>query len=294
MRLLTSIYSATSSAKPNRYDAMSYPPARQILGFRASVPRHTYAAFVVAGLLLLLIGWILIERFELLPHSFFPGPVGVFRAALTMFREEQFHLHVLASMARIGIAFLASAAFAIPLGLLMSSFKPVKGIFEPVVDFIRYVPVPSLLPIFVLWTGVGETTKFLVLFFGTFFQLVLLIMDDADHVPQIYFDIARTLGASTPHLIRDVLVPCLRPQIYDRLRITLGWCWTYLVIAELVAVDWGMGRTIKEAQRFNAADQLFVCFLVLGFIGLITDLAMGWGHRRLFPYSVKSRTAGGG
>ena len=207
-----------------------------------------------------------------------------------MFSEQQFHLHVLASIARIGVAFLIAAALAVPLGLLMSSFKILEGTVEPIVAFIRYVPVPSLVPIFVLWAGIGETTKFLVLFFGTFFQLVLLIRDDADHVPQIYFDIARTLGASTRQLLRDVLVPYLLPQIYDRLRVTLGWCWTYLVIAELVAVNWGIGHVIKEAQRFNAADQLFVSFIVLGFIGLTTDFAMGWGHRKLFPYSVKSRT----
>jgi NitT/TauT family transport system permease protein len=264
-----------------------------LVGFRASISRRAHAAFVVAGLSLLFGGWVFIERYELLPHDFFPGPADVFHAAVTMFGKERFHLHVLASVARVGTAFLVSAILAIPLGLLMSSFRPIRGVFEPLVEFVRYVPVPSLVPIFVLWTGVDETTKFLVLFFGTFFQLVLLVMDDADHVPQIYFDIARTLGASTRQLVRDVLVPYLRPQIYDNLRVTLGWCWTYLVIAELVAVDWGMGRTIKEAQRFNAADQLFVCFIVLGFIGLVTDALMARGHRRLFPYSVKSRVEGG-
>lgn len=259
--------------------------------FRSNVPRHIYAAFSAIGLGVLLLGWIVVEQLELLPKDFFPGPVGVIRAGLEMFGQQQFSLHVLASVGRIGFAFLISAALAVPLGLLMSSFKVTEASVEPIVDFIRYVPVPSLVPIFVLWTGIGETTKFLVLFFGTFFQLVLLIKDDADNVPRIYFDIARTLGASTRQLLRDVLVPYLLPQIYDRLRVTLGWCWTYLVIAELVAVNWGIGHAIKEAQRFNAADQLFVSFIVLGAIGLLTDLAMGWGHHKLFPYSVKSRTA---
>lgn len=273
---------------------MQRRPFGHLLGFRASISRRVSAAFVAAGLSLLFVGWVLVERSEVFPQEFFPGPAAVFHAAVTMFGQEQFHLHVLASIARVGVAFLLSAVLAIPLGLLMSSFKPVRGIFVPLVEFIRYVPVPSLVPIFVLWQGVDETTKFLVLFFGTFFQLVLLIMDDADHVPQIYFDIARTLGASTRHVVPDILVPYLRPQIYDNLRVTLGWCWTYLVIAELVAVEWGVGHTIKEAQRFNAADQLFVCFIVLGFIGLITDGVMAWGHQKLFPYSVKSRAEGGG
>jgi NitT/TauT family transport system permease protein len=258
--------------------------------FRAPVSQRAYAGFVGAGLLSLLLTWVAVEQLRLFPEAYFPGPFGVVSAAWTMFRDQQFLFHILASVARILVAFVISAALAIPLGVLMSSFKPVEGLCEPIVDFLRYVPVPSLLPIFVLWTGIGEETKFLVLFSGTFFQLVLLIMDDANAVPRVYFDIARTLGASTRHLIRDVLVPSLLPQMFDRLRVTLGWCWTYLVIAELVAVNWGMGRTIKEAQRFNAGDQLFVCFVTLGFIGLFTDLLMSRGHHWLFPYSTKSQT----
>jgi NitT/TauT family transport system permease protein len=205
-----------------------------------------------------------------------------------MLRSREFQMDVLASVGRIGVAFLFSALFAVPIGLLMSSFKSVEALLEPIIDFVRYVPVPALLPIFILWSGIGETSKFLVLFFGTFFQLVLLIMDDADNVPRIYFDLASTLGANTIQLIRDILVPCLLPQIYDRLRVTLGWCWTYLVIAELIAVQNGIGHSIKEAQRFGAADQLFVCFLVLGLIGLLTDYCAKFAYRRFFPYAAKS------
>jgi NitT/TauT family transport system permease protein len=113
-------------------------------------------------------------------------------------------------------------------------------------------------------------------------------MDDADDVPAVFFDLARTLGAREPALIRHVLVPYLMPRIYDRLRVTLGWCWTYLVIAELVAVERGIGHVIKEAQRFNAASDLFVSCIVLGLIGLGTDYAAKSGYRRLFPYAAKS------
>jgi len=207
-----------------------------------------------------------------------------------MFTEEEFLRDVLASALRIFAAFLASAILAIPIGILMSCFKPVEAYVAPVVEFVRYIPVPALVPIFVLWTGIGETPKFLVLFFGTFFQLVLLIKDDADDVPAINFDLARTMGASATELIRDVLLPYLLPQIYDRLRVTVGWCWTYLVIAELVAVQQGVGHAIKEAQRFNASDQLFVCFIVLGFIGLATDFVAKLFFNVLFPYAEGVRT----
>lgn len=256
--------------------------------FRRHVSRRSYLAAFTGSVVLMLVIWHAVAAAAVFPPEFFPSPLGVAAAMLKMLGSAEFIADILSSVGRIGVAFLVSALVAIPLGLLMSSFKYVEALVEPVVDFVRYVPVPALLPLFIIWTGIGETSKFLVLFFGTFFQLVLLIMDDADNVPNIYFDLARTLGASSPQLIRDVLVPSLLPLIYDRLRVTLGWCWTYLIIAELIAVERGIGHTLKEAQRFSAADQMFVCLILLGVIGLVTDYVAKAGYRFLFPYATKA------
>jgi NitT/TauT family transport system permease protein len=252
--------------------------------FRETVPHSTYWLVVCLSVVGSMVVWWSVGASGLLPEAYFPGPIRVVMAGIDMFRDQGFAMDVLASAARIGAAFAISAILAIPLGLLMSSFRVAEGLLEPVIDFVRYVPVPALLPLFVLLSGIGEESKFLVLFFGTFFQLVLLIKDDADQMSNAYFDVGRTLGASTFALIRDLLVPYLLPQFYDRLRVTLGWCWTYLVIAELIAVDRGMGRIIKEAQRFQAADRLFVCFIVLGMIGFLTDYLAKVLYFRLFPY----------
>ena len=267
---------------------MTHRTQNALFLFREGISRRRYFALVGVSVLLLGACWATLSTFEVFPSAFFPDPWRVAAAAATMFGAHGFLRDILASAGRIGLAFLVSALLAVPLGLLMSAFKPVEALVEPIVDFVRYVPVPALIPLFILWSGIGETSKFLVLFFGTFFQLVLLIMDDADNMPRLYFDLARTMGASTPHLMRDVLVPFLLPQIYDDLRVTLGWCWTYLVIAELVAVERGVGHAIKEAQRFNAADQMLVCFIVLGCIGLLTDYLAKVAYRRLFPYAAKA------
>ena len=256
--------------------------------FRSRPASPLYAVLATTGILGLVALWGVLAVVEWLPRAYFPGPATVASSGLEMFLERGLGLDLLASAARIAVAFLASAALAVPLGLAMSCWKPVEAVVEPIVDFVRYVPVPALLPIFVLASGIGEAPKFLVLFFGTFFQLVLLILDDADSVSPAYFDLARTLGARDLEMARHVLVPSLLPKIYDRLRVTLGWCWTYLVIAELVAVERGVGHVIKEAQRFNAASDLFVCCIVLGLIGLATDLTAKAFYRQLFPWSVKS------
>jgi NitT/TauT family transport system permease protein len=259
-----------------------------IFGFRKPVRRRWYLSIAISSVLLTLAAWYVVSATGVFPEAFFPSPTRVYVAALNMFGSQDFVTDVLASAARIGVAFLVCAVVGIPLGLLMSSFKSVEALVEPLIDFLRYVPVPALLPIFVLWSGIGEIPKFLVLFFGTFFQMVLLVMDDADNVPNVYFDLAKTMGATTRHLVRDVLIPYLMPQVFDRLRVTLGWCWTYLVIAELIAVERGVGHAIKESQRFNAADKLFVCFIVLGLIGLVTDFGAKLVYRILFPYAAKA------
>jgi NitT/TauT family transport system permease protein len=260
----------------------------QLFQFRGYVSRRYYVALFISSIILMIAGWYLVTAARVFPPEFVPSPQGVGGALLKMLGSKDFLIDILSSAGRIGGAFLMSALIAIPLGLLMSSFKYIEALVEPIIDFVRYVPVPALLPLFIIWTGIGETSKFLVLFFGTFFQLVLLIMDDADNVPGLYFDLARTLGASSAQLIRDVLVPAVLPLLYDRLRVTLGWCWTYLVIAELIAVERGIGHTLKEAQRFSAADQMFVCLIVLGVIGLLTDYLAKVGYKVLFPYATKA------
>ena len=270
-------------------DAMNKTQGLRLIGFRKSIPRTLFLAIAVASICTLTATWWLVSTLGFFPAVFFPSPQRVFYAAVRMFASEGFAWDVFMSVLRVLTAFAVAALVAIPLALVMSSFKPFEAFVEPIIDFVRYVPVPSLLPLIVLWSGIGETSKFIVLFVGTFFQLVLLVKDDADNVPPILFDLARTMGASSRHLIRDVLVPYLLPQIYDRLRVTLGWCWTYLVIAELIAVQRGVGHAIKEAQRFNASDQLFVCFIVLGVIGLATDFIAKFFYHVLFPYAKKTR-----
>ena len=274
---------------PKRRTDVNAARSKNLIGFRVAIPRPLFIGIAFSATVVLMVTWWVIWYVGVFPEAFFPGPHHVFSSGIRMLFVEDFSRDILASVARILVAFIVSALLAIPLGFLMSCFKPAEAFVEPMIDFVRYVPVPALLPLFVLWTGIGETPKFLVLFFGTFFQLVLLIKDDADNVKPINFDLARTMGASSIQLIRDVLFPAMLPHIYDRLRVTLGWCWTYLVIAELVAVEKGVGFTIKEAQRFSASDRLFVCFIVLGLIGLFTDLTAKFLFHRLFPYAGKLR-----
>jgi NitT/TauT family transport system permease protein len=173
---------------------------------------------------------------------------------------------------------------AIPLGILMGSIPSVGRALEPTIDFIRYLPVPALVPLSIIWFGVGEETKIFLLWLGTFFQLVLLVADDVRRVPHEYPEIAATLGASRSQSLKDVVFPAMLPTLVDNLRITLGWCWSYVIVAEIVAADSGLGFVIWQARRFLKTPEVMAGVVAIGIIGLATDQLLRMLHRRWFAY----------
>jgi NitT/TauT family transport system permease protein len=208
----------------------------------------------------------------------------VLQALWTMITTQDLLWHALVSTLRVWGAFLLAAVMAIPVGILMSSYRIVGASLEPIIDFIRYLPVPALVPLSIIWFGVGEETKIFLLWLGTFFQLVLLVADDMRRVPHEYVEIAFTLGAKPRQVLTDVALRAMAPTLVDNLRITLGWCWTYLVIAEIVAADSGLGFVIWSARRFVKTPEVMAGVLMIGLIGLVTDQLLRLLHRRMFRY----------
>ena len=188
------------------------------------------------------------------------------------------------SIWRISIGFLISTAFALPIGVLIGCYKAWEAIVEPVVDFIRYMPVVAFVPLTILWTGTGDTQKYLIIWIGTFFQQVLLIMDNVKGVPWDFINLGRTLQMPERRILTRIVLPSAMPGIWDSLRISLGWAWTWLVVAELVAATSGMGYRITTAQRFFQTDLMIGYILLLGCFGLATDQAMKLIGRRMFRY----------
>ncbi len=194
--------------------------------------------------------WEGVARAGLIAPQFLPAPSRVVTALWQMTVDQSLLWHAWISTLRVWVAFLIAAAMAIPIGILMSSYRIVGAALEPIIDFIRYLPVPALVPLSIIWFGVGETTKIFLLWLGTFFQLVLLVADDTRRVPHEYVEIAFTLGAKPRQVLKDVIFRAMGPTLVDNLRITLGWCWTYLVLAEIVAADSGLGFVIWSARRY--------------------------------------------
>jgi NitT/TauT family transport system permease protein len=136
----------------------------------------------------------------------------------------------------------------------------------------------------VIWLGIGEESKIALLWMGTFFQLVLLIADDTKRVPQEYVEIAYTLGAKQRHVLGLVILRSILPTMVDSLRITLGWCWSYVILAEIVAANEGIGHVIWASRRFGKTPEVMAGVITIGLIGLLSDQLIRYAHRRLFPY----------
>jgi NitT/TauT family transport system permease protein len=257
---------------------------QQLTGFRGTTSRGVDMALGVIGFALLLLIWMALAAFEVVPKQYLSSPQAVVVRLWELLTQYEFIDDIWISIFRVWVAFLLSAVVAIPLGILMSSFRIVNGLTEPIIDFIRYLPVPALVPLTVIWLGIGESSKIALLWMGTFFQLVLLVADDARRVPREYVEVGMTVGARPSQVLRHIILPAMLPNMVDNLRITLGWCWTYLIIAEIVASDSGIGYVIWSARRYVKTPEVMAGILAIGIIGFLTDQAIRWLHRRAFAY----------
>lgn len=254
------------------------------------IPRAHYAAIVTFSLALLFGIWAVLSYGGFVKPSYFlPTPTAVLSAAVRMIGSGELLENAWASTSVILIGWAIAAVLAVPLGILMGSFKFFEALFEPVVDFIRYLPVSAMIPLLILYIGLGIEEKIAVIFIGTFFQLILLVADVAAHVPKDLLDSAYTLGTSRLRVVTHVLIPATLPGVMDNLRITIGWAWTYLVVAELVAAEKGLGIMILESQRGLRTDKIFVGLVTIGFLGFMSDILFKAIHRVLLPWSPRIR-----
>ena len=249
------------------------------------IPRGAYLSIAAASFLLPIALWCFLSYTGRANALILPTPTHMFQAGIEMYRDGDLLPDMKISITRIGIGFLLSAVLAIPLGILMGAYKCAEAAHEPFVGFVRYVPVPALIPLVMVIAGIDEPAKILLIFLGTYFQMVLVVADVTRQVPKDLLNAARTLGASRLQVLFHVLLPATLPGLLDTCRTMIGWAWTYLVIAEVVATSSGLGYAIMKAQRFSRADEIFVGIFILGFLGLATDMLFKIVQPRLLPWA---------
>ncbi len=251
---------------------------------REPIPTGLYVFLGIASFAVLLILWSVLTYGGFIDPLFLPTPGRVFQSGLDLFLEFGFTTDILNSTYRVLAGFLVAAVLGVPLGLLMGTFKAAEAVVEPILGFIRYMPASAFIPLFILWLGIGDVEKIAIIFVGSFFQLVLMVAVVAKSVHKDMLETAYTLGAKRLQVVRKVLLPASLPGILDTLRIIIGWAWTYIIVAELVASSSGIGYMIISAQRMLRTASIIFGIFTIGVLGLVTDYAFKWMYRRLFPW----------
>lgn len=251
---------------------------------RGPMTQRRYWAFAAIGLVLPLLAWWAFATSGLVEKVFMPSPGSVWSRALLWFNEDNLLSDMGISVYRVTMGWALSAVIALPLGLLIGTFRPVQALLEPLTDFIRYMPAVAFIPLVMLWIGIDEGSKIAIIFIGTFFQMVLMVAEDVRRVPTAQIEAAQTMGATRGEIIKLVLLPSAKPALLDTMRVTMGWAWTYLVVAELVAANSGLGYAILKAQRFLQTDKIFAGIILIGLIGLVIDQLFRLWHRKAFPW----------
>ncbi|OWW21645.1 ABC transporter permease [Noviherbaspirillum denitrificans] len=222
----------------------------------------------------------------LVPATFLADPLQMLAGGWSLLADHGFLKDIGATVWRVLAGFALAAAVAVPLGIAMGAYKPVEAFLEPFISFARYLPASAFIPLLILWTGIGETQKILVIFLGSVFNIVLMVAVAVAETRRDLVEAAYTLGAKDGAILARVLIPCNAPQIAETLRLVLGWAWTYVIVAELIGASSGIGYMITNSQALLATDQIIFGITIIGFIGLVSDYFFKQFNRKVFRWSL--------
>lgn len=229
---------------------------------------------------------------------YLPAPHEVAVAFYTAFTtepkrrsEKWLHESLWQSIQVIFWGFVLSSIVGVPLGILAGTYDFFSRLFEPFIEFFRYLPAPAFGALAVAIMGIHEAPKIAIIFIGTFFQQVLIISNTTRKLDVSLLEAAQTLGANNKALLLKVVIPGILPDLYRDMRILLGWAWTYLIVAELIGASSGITWFITQQARYKNFDNVFAAIMIIGIIGLTTDLILGALSKRLFPWQRQTTGA---
>lgn len=256
---------------------------------RQDIPRWAVRILAVFSFAAVLGAWAWLSHQDFVNSVFLPTPERVWAAMGALCSDGSLWSDLKMSLFRVTAGFVLSALIAVPLGVVVGSFKTLEAMFQPLTEFVRYIPVPALIPLVMMCFGIGETAKMALIFIGTFFQLTLMVADEIRRVHYDLIQVSYTLGARRGEIIRLVLWRAAMPGIFDALRLCHGWAWSYLVVAELVAANEGLGYRILKFSRFLQTPKIFLYLLILGLIGLSLDIAFRKFNARFFKWADSTK-----
>src|SRR2546421_93613 len=247
------------------------------------------SARVVLGLLffvLFVAAWAFATFGGFVSKTFLADPLSMIADGWLLLVKYGFLGDIGVTVWRVVGGFVLAALVAVPIGILMGTYKPIEAFLEPFVSFARYLPASAFIPLLILWAGIGELQKLLVIFIGSVFQIILMIAVNVGNTRRDLVEAAYTLGGSGSGIIRRVLLPSSAPEIAEILRLVLGWAWTYRLVAELIGSSSGIGHMITDSQALLNTGQIIFGIIVIGLIGLVSDFLFKAFNAWLFPWKL--------
>jgi NitT/TauT family transport system permease protein len=224
---------------------------------------------------------------RVLPPLFLPSPLEVLAAFPKLHFEQELVRSALRSFQRVTIGFSIGAIIAVPLGVYMASYPGVAAFFQPLALVGAYVPIVVFIPLTLAWFGLNESQKIAFLAIGCFVALLPLVIRAIDDVPRAYLDVAVTKGASQWQLVWNVLFPVAMAQIWENLRAVYGVGWGWIILAEVVNAEAGLGYLISISERRGHTNAIFAIIIVIVVIAIACDQLWRLGARLLFPYKFR-------
>jgi taurine transport system permease protein len=245
----------------------------------------------VASIASFLAAWWIATHFGWIKPLFLPKPEAIWGAFVQAVDGDldghTLWVHFAWSMVRVFAAFAFAVAIGVPVGIAMGVSRYARGLFDPPIEFYRPLPPLAYLPLMIVWFGIGELAKIILLFLAILAPVALSARAGVKSVSQEQIQAARSMGASSGQVIRHVIVPGALPEILVGLRIGMGVGWTTLVAAEMVAADAGLGKMVFNASNFLRTDVVVLGILVIGLVAYAFEMLMRWVERRAAPWKGK-------
>jgi len=257
---------------------------------RKPLPRRAQAALAVLTWVVLVAAWFALTHSGLLPPFTLPKPQGVVRAFGLLWTEYDLLGNVFQSWWRIFQAFAWAAVIAIPLGILMASFRWLHDLVNPVAAPMRAMPITAFLPAFIALFGLEETMKVAFLWFGMFFYLLAVVVEEVNRVDDALLETAYTLGARRRHALW-LMFRASFPSIFGSFRILYDIGWTYVILAEMVNARKGVGYMVEAARKVLDFDRVYAGIIAIGVAAFLFRWLLGFLERQLFPWRRPSHPA---
>lgn len=215
--------------------------------------------------------WQAIVMLGLVPAILLPSPLNVLAALFALAASGELWTHMTTSLFRVLVGFVVISALSLPLGIGIALSPAAHRMLGPVLDVSKYLPVIAFIPLTIIWFGIGDAAKIVLLALGTIPYFTSLVVLAVERVPTELIETAQTMGLTKRQILWHVIVPNALPRIVDAMRLSMAVAWTYLTVAELIAAPTGLGHLIAQSQRYLQTDKIFAGIIVIGLLGLLLD-----------------------